>query len=338
MSSAGLYFNRKAVRRFLFGNTESFMELGLMMRKGIPMAEALDNMSCSVSSHRLKAAANLAARRLSSGESSEKVFAGKDMSAFPPKVRYILAAPLQDTTRGILLTDLQQRPANDMNFEASLTYPVFSLCFGTMTILALYMFVFPQMREIFLGLNLESSPLIGLILEFCGSGLLFHLILFVVLFVAILCLAVFLTRRLTNYSKMTDEMHLMRMLAAIPPEHRLSVTDVMAVKLNFPALHASFRRLARGIADGKNIATAAREAGVSDGLTWFLSLGLQDESAESQLLMQASDYYHAGIKNSNDKTITMLEVSSTLFLSSVFGVLTYGLLQMMNAICQGTMQ
>jgi len=200
------------------------------------------------------------------------------------------------------------------------------------------MFVFPQMREIFLGLNLESSPLIGLILEFCGSGLLFHLILFVVLFVAILCLAVFLTRRLTNYSKMTDEMHLMRMLAAIPPEHRLSVTDVMAVKLNFPALHASFRRLARGIADGKNIATAAREAGVSDGLTWFLSLGLQDESAESQLLMQASDYYHAGIKNSNDKTITMLEVSSTLFLSSVFGVLTYGLLQMMNAICQGTMQ
>ena len=338
MTAVGLFFNGEAVRRMLFSSSESFMELGLLMRKGVSMAEALHSMSRSARSSRLTKAANLAARRLSSGESSEKVFAGKDMAVFPPEVRYILAAPLQDTTRGMLIVDLQLRPATGLNFESSLTYPVFSMCFGTLTILALYMFVFPQMREIFLGLRIEGGPFISWILEICGSSSLIHIMLFVALFVGVLCLAVFLTRRLTSFSKMTDEMRLLRMLAAVPPEQRLSVADIMSVKVNFPLLHASFRRMTRGIADGKDVATAGREAGVSDGLTWFMALGLQDQSAESQLLLQASDYYNARINHANEKTITMLEVASTLFLSSTFGALTYALMQMMNAICLGTMQ
>jgi len=338
MNAAGLFLNAESLRRLLANNSESFMELGLLMRKGIPMAEALDRMSRSARSHRLKSAANLAARRLSSGESSDKVFAASNMAVFPPAVRYILAAPIQDQIRGMLIADLQQRPATDFNFEATLFYPVMSMGIGMLTLLSLYMFVLPQMREIFIGLRIQSSPFIAFVFDLCGEGSMLFIIFFIVAFAGFLYLTVFLARRLTDFARKIDEMNLLRMLAAVPVEQRLAVTDIMAVKHNFPAQHANFRRLARGIADGMDVAAASHAAGISDGLAWFVTLGLHDQETESRLLMQAYEYYHASIKNSNEKTVTMIEVASTLLLATTFGAFAYALVEMMNAICVGTIQ
>ncbi|KAF1083581.1 MAG: hypothetical protein GQF41_0359 [Candidatus Rifleibacterium amylolyticum] len=338
MNAAGLFFSAESLRRLLANNSESFMELGLLMRKGIPMAEALHRVSRSARSHRLKNAANLASIRLNSGESSDKVFAASDMAVFPPAVRYILAAPMQDQIRGMLIADLQQRPAGDFNFEATLFYPVMSMGVGMLTLLSLYMFVLPQMREIFLGLRIKSSPFIAMVFDLCGEGSLLFIIFFVSIFAGFLYLAFVLARRMTDFSRKRDEMNLLRMLAAVPAERRLTVTDLMAVKHNFPSQHANFRQLARGIADGMDVAAASRAAGISDGLAWFFALAVHDCGTESRLLMQAYEYYHASIKNSNEKTVTMIEVTSTLLLSTTFGAFAYALVEMMNAICIGTIQ
>ncbi len=326
------------LNHLISNNSEAMMQLGTLMRKGTPMAESFYRISQTAKSQRMRAMATLAARRLSSGEGSDKVFSAGDMAIFPPAVRYILAAPLKDEVRGMLIADLQARPATGFRLEAALFYPVMSLGIGMMTALSLYMFVIPQMREIFLGMHIESGPFIGWLFDICGEGSILYLLLTMVIFAVIIQLVIFVSRRLTDFSKKIDEMNLLRMLAAVPLEERVAVTDVMAVKHNFPAQHANFRRLARALIDGRDVVGASRDAGISDALTWFVALGLQDKNAESRLLQQASEYFNAGIEQANDRTVTLIEVASTLFLSTVFGSLAVALLQMMNAICEGILK
>ncbi|PKL46749.1 MAG: hypothetical protein CVV42_15395 [Candidatus Riflebacteria bacterium HGW-Riflebacteria-2] len=330
--------NLRNLRNFFGGNSEVMMQLGILMRKGIPMAEALHRISQTATSQSLRRASAVAARRLSSGEGSDKVFAASEMAAFPSAVRYVLAAPLKDETRGMLIADMQLRPHSGIQIESALFYPVISLAWGMMTVLAMFMFVLPQMREIFLGLKIQGSSFVTWLFGFSSDGSFLYMVILLAIFAVIIQLVIFMSRRLGSFSKKTDEMNLLRMLAVVPREERVLVIDVMAVKHNFPALHSSFRRMARALADGMDISSASREAGVSDGLAWFVALGLHDKKAGSPLLLQAYDYYNADIKNSNEKTVTMIEVANTAFLSVVFGSLAYALTEMMNAICIGTMQ
>ncbi len=153
-------------------------------------------------------------------------------------------------------------------------------------------------------------------------------------FAAIIQLAILLGRRLSRFSQLIDEVNLLRMLAILTPEERVPAINVMAVKLNFPVLHDHFRRLARSLVEGNDIDIAGRAAKISDLLTWFVALGLQDESSESLLLLQASEYVQTVIEGSVSRTIALLEVASTLFMATIFGALAYALVQMLILITE----
>ena len=335
MSFPGLIFEIQALRYSLLGrNTESLIQLGILLRKGDPLAEALYKVSLSSNSYRIKAAAALAARRLGSGEGCDKVFAAGEMAIFPAATRYILASPLNDETKGRLIADWKYRHRSSFRFESALVYPVVSLCMAAMTSLALYMFVFPQLREIFMGLKVKGTPFVDWMLNRCGGGWFLWDFAFVAAFVFLLQLVVYVSRRISRFPQKVDEMNLLRMLAVLPPEERVHAIDIMSVKHNFPALHDRFRRFARSLRAGSDIGSAGKESGVSDMLTWFVVLGLQDENSEVKLLDEAADYFNASVESSVTKTVSMLEVTSTLFLAVVFGSTAYALMQMMTLLTE----
>ncbi|MBU1107173.1 MAG: type II secretion system F family protein [Candidatus Riflebacteria bacterium] len=314
---------------------ESVMQLGMLLRGGMPLAEAFYRLSQSSAHQRVKSTAGLVARRLSSGEGCDKVFAGSDMAVFSPSIRYILAAPFSDVTKGRLIADWKFRHKNEFRLESALFYPLQSLFIGVMTSLSLFIFVFPQMREIFLGLEVKTTPFVSWLLDMCGEPSLVWHALFIAMFVALLSVVVVLTRRLTRFPQKIDEMNLLRMLAVLPAEERLKAFDVMSVRHNFPALHNRFRMLARAISSGGDAATSSRDAGLDDMLAWFLALGLLEEGSEPKLLLQAGDYLNASVESSADKTISLIEVSSVLFQAIVFGSMAYALVQMMISMTQG---
>lgn len=335
MRSAGLLTNLQTIKNLAGSNSESMLQLGVLMRKGMPMAEALHQVAMTATSRSVKAAASLAAQRLSSGESGDKVFASNEMTIFPPAVRYILAAPLKDETRGRLIADWRVCHKNEFRLETALIQPLQTMMVGLMSSLSLFMFVIPQMREIFSGLSIETPPYMARLFGLYGSDPIVLSVFIGIAFAAVVQLAIFLARRLSRFSQMVDEVNLLRMLAVLTPEERVPTVNIMAVKLNFPLLHGSFRYLARSLAGGSDIDTAGRAAGISDLLAWFVALGLQDKNPESHLLLQASEYVQAGIESSVSKTITLLEVSSTLFMATIFGSLAYTLVQMMILITEG---
>lgn len=325
----------QAMRQRLLGHVSaSIIQLGMLLRKGMPLAEALYRVSLSSASQRLKVVAGLAARRLASGEGCDKVFAGSDMAIFPAAARYILASPLKDETKGRLIADWKYRHRSSFRFESALVYPVVSLCMAAMTSLALYMFVFPQMREIFMGLKVKGTPFVDWMLYRCGGGWFLWDFAFVVAFVFLLQLVVYVSRRISRFPQKVDEMNLLRMLAVLPLEERVQAIDVMSVKYNFPALHERFRRFARSLRAGSDIGSAGKESGVSDMLTWFVVLGLHEENSEVKLLDEAADYFNASVESSVTKTVSMIEVTSTLFLAAVFGSTAYALMQMMTILTE----
>ena len=313
---------------------ESMLQLGLLLRGGMPLAEVFYNLSQSAVHQRLRAVSALAARRLSSGEGCGTVFSGKGMDVFPPAIRYILAAPLSDVTKGRLIADWKFRSKGEFRIGTALYYPVQSMAVGILTSISLYLFVFPQMREIFLSANIKTTPFAAWLLEMCGSGSLNMEVLVIGAFAVLLSFVVLLTRMLTRFPQKIDEMNLLRMLAVLPPEERVKAFDVMAVRHNFPALHGKFRRLARALDSGSDTTTACRDAGLDDMLTWFLALGLVVDSSEPRLLTHAADYLNVTVESSFAKTISLLELSSVLFQAVVFGSLAYALVQMMISMSQ----
>ncbi|HAE40437.1 MAG TPA: hypothetical protein DCG57_17665 [Candidatus Riflebacteria bacterium] len=336
MSLYSLAYKIEAFRYNMFGlNRESIIQLGMLLRKNVPLAEALYRVSQSAVSQRIKSAAALAARRLGSGEGCDKVFAAAEMAVFPAITRYILASPLGDVTKGRLIADWKYRDRRDFRLDTALTYPAISLGMAGLTSMSLYIFVFPQFREIFAGLGVKSTPFVDWMLRRCDGFLLWDFA-FVAGFVFLLQLVVYATRHISGFSQKLDEMNLLRMLAVLPLEERVRAIEVMAVKSYFPALHNRFRRFAQALASGSDIGTAGNAAGVSDMLTWFIGLAINDDSGETTLLDEAADYCNASVESSAAKTVSMLEVASTLFLAVVFGTTAYALVQMMILITEST--
>lgn len=336
MSIAGIT-NWRIIQHYLqTSNRESMLHLGILLRQGKTLAEATQQVSRTARSRRIKTAAALAARRLASGESSEQVFSGRDMSAFPSRVRYILAAPIADRTRGQLIAEWNLLEKSEFSLETALYYPIVTLMVGMMTALALYMFVIPQMREIFLGLQLELTPFVALVMDLSqiANSWISMLVVFAVFGIA-LQLVIFASRRLTGFSKRIDEVNLLRMLAVLPVAERVRIAEMMAVKHNFPVMHDRLRSMFRAVAAGVEVEKACQKAGISDLLAWFIALALHESSSDSTLLDNASNYLYSGITAAASRTATMIEVVSTLFLASLFGGIVYAVFQMLMIITQG---
>lgn len=329
--------NNAAARQPQTRPDEAIFQLGLLLRAGLPMPEAMRNLATSSSEKKIKVAAARSAELLAMGNEHAEVFADPQMTVFSGRVRYILAAPVSDKLKGALLCDWHITMNRWAETMKAMIYPLQSMAIGFFSCLSLFVFVLPQFREICSGLRIELPPfsawLLGLTVGTEGSLIL--VLSAAAILSAGLLLGIYLIRVFYGASAIRDELNFLRMLAAVPANERIRVAVIMSVPLHFPTMHHRFSKFANDFAGGSDINSAATNAGLDLFICWFLNLGLS-ENADPETLSQGASLLEARFDGSCARAISIIEVCSVLLQGLVFGGVAYAVFQLMSVIMLGS--
>lgn len=313
----------------------SMSHLGMLLRSKTPLPQALRQIALSSESRQIKIAAAKAADLLASGHDCAEVFSGSQVNVFPPHSRYILAAPLSDDLKGLLLSDWQRRSNDEFNIKQYLYQPLQSIAIGMLTLISLFMFVLPQFREIMLGLEIRTTGLAQWVIEFASGSDGFAVAVFMPLILVFLLIVVFYVGKSFFMAHETlDEMNFFRMIEKIPVEHRYKVIEIMSASHNFPRLSAKFKKFASAVNNGSEIAPACAIAGLDDFFCWFMQLSMIDEG-NSEILAQGATLLESRLTCSIEKTGRLVEIFSVLIQGLLFGIVVYAIFQAMMSIMLG---
>ncbi len=328
--------NLPAVARVFDKSMPLMFHLGVLLREKMPLPQALRQMAMTADSRSIKTAAASAAEKLSAGHSASEVFAGRDMKAFPAHCRYILAAPLSEETRGRLLCGWQNDSSRAFSFIQYLGYPIQVFLIGLFMVLSLAMFVLPQFREIFAGSGLKMTGLERWVFDlFFAHDILDMLFAAPLLFIVAMMAVFYIARIIFGTRSSFDELSLFRLLSEVPADQRFKVLEVMAVKHNFPALHAKLKSFARAVNGGQAIVDASRESGLNGTIAWFVQLAAAEEEDNTSILEQGALMLETRVNCAMQRAGSLIEIFAVLSQGLMFGLIVYTVFQAMITIMLG---
>lgn len=332
---AGDKFNFDALMRSLDSRDLPVFNLGILLRDGIPLVQALRQVAVNSQNRSIKNSAARAAELLAAGNACAEVFAGSETRGFPAHARFILASPLEDPLKGHLLSSWQPRYPSAFSFTMHLYYPAQSIAIGFLSMLSLVMFVLPQFREIMLGTGLPLNGISGWIIDtFCRSEALLLIFFAPFCIGAILAMVFYIGKFLFGAYDSYDQLNLFRMLSQIPSAQRFRVLEVMAAPHNFPQLARPLKAFARAVNSGESIVPAAEKSGL-DGLTsWFLQLSAID-AGSSLILEQGATLLETRVNCGLERAGRLLEIASVLLQGVLFGGVIFAVFQTMINIMLG---
>jgi len=332
---AGDKFNFDALVRSLDSRDLPVFNLGILLRDGTSLVQALRQVAVNSQNRSIKNSAARAAELLAAGNSCTEVFAGSETRGFPSHARFILASPLEDQLKGHLLSSWQPRYPSAFSFSMHLYYPAQSIAIGFLSMLSLVMFVLPQFREIMLGTGLPLNGISGWIIDtFCSSEALLLIFFAPFCIGAILAMVFYIGKFLFGTYDAYDQLNLFRMLSQIPPGQRFRVLEVMAAPHNFPRLAKPLKAFARAVNSGESIVPAAEKSGLDGLSSWFLQLSAID-AGSSLILEQGAALLETRVNCGLERAGRLLEIVSVLLQGVLFGGVIFAVFQTMINIMLG---
>jgi hypothetical protein len=310
--------------------------IGEMLRSGKPMADVLKIIEKNTVNSRIKNACKHASSQLSQGRKPEEIFRSREFMIFRPSVRYVLSCPLNDRLKGIIICCVETTKFDHPINIGSLFFLLATIFIGAFVFIAKIMFVFPQFKEIMLGLNIEPPTVLKFFFSIDGSNFSLAMLAVLLFFFGFGVIIYYLLKNLAGLKNYSEQARLLDLLASIPPDKRIETIRVLSSKTLFNKLSSNLRSFSTALDSGLSIVEACEEAKFSVLMQWFLCLGLEsnesNESLKSGSLLMNS-VYSGRLK----MIITFIESVGTIFIGLAVGITIYAVFAGMNNLLLGIM-
>ena len=255
----------------------------------------------------------------------------------PDRIIHIIALPISDYTKGILLVNWKYLKFNLKTLFNYVYAPILSIFFGCVVFKLFAHFTFPQLNEILSGLNVERSYYPELLLgpffteEFAKIIILLPVIIFC--FLMLFAKIVFLVK---GAYKLQDRANLLRMLAVLPFNERLSILTMMSEKRIYKSEYLVYRNFTNLLKEGVDINSASDRSGLSSQLGWVMLPTFRNETS-SEVILDVATLFEKRLEYLIDKTGHMLRLLAILFEGALFASCTWVLFSAISDILTGIM-
>ncbi|MCK9456868.1 MAG: hypothetical protein M0R31_06190 [Candidatus Riflebacteria bacterium] len=255
----------------------------------------------------------------------------------PDRIIHIIALPISDYTKGILLVNWKYLKFNMKTLFSHIYPSILSIFFACVLFQSFAQFTFPQLNEILSGLNVERSYypefLFGLFFteEFEKIIILLPVIIFC--FLILFAKIVFLVK---GAYKLQDRANLLRMLAVLPFSERLSILTMMSEKLVYKSEYLVYRNFTNLLKEGVDINSASDRSGLSSQLGWLMLPTFRNETS-SEVILEVATLFEKRLEYLIGKTGHMLRSLAILFEAALFASCSWAFFSAISDILTGIM-
>ncbi|MDD2624294.1 MAG: hypothetical protein PHQ02_05680, partial [Candidatus Riflebacteria bacterium] len=194
---------------------------------------------------------------------------------------------------------------------------------------------FPQLKEIMYGLNVEQSHyaefLLGSVLAEGSAGIV--IMIPVVLFCLLMLFAIIILF-VKGANKLQDRANLLRMLAVLPFNERLSVLAMMSEKQVYRSEYSIYKDFTNLLNEGVDINSAAARAGLNSQLVWLMHPALRNETS-SDVIFDVAVIFEKRLEYLIAKTGHTLRFLAILFEAVLFTSCVWIMCSSLSAILAG---
>ncbi|MFZ2960121.1 MAG: type II secretion system F family protein [Candidatus Ozemobacteraceae bacterium] len=245
--------------------------------------------------------------------------------ALPKWLRALLGSGLADQEMGAIMAARLKSERDEPDIRGGeFSYVAVQIAIASLVFLSLVMFVLPQFKEIFMGLNIRLPMITQLMLGV--SDIMVNYWYFIVLpffigsfFAGKIFPAIgpFFWRRLFQGPEVLTAL---ASLAALPPERVPEVMKILAHPLFLPHAHGIFSDLAEGMARGAPVDAILQRHGLEPLEAWLIRIGI--ETGETRdMFEQAGELLRCRLKHRFIRFKKGVETFLTLFVASVVGTI-----------------
>ncbi|MDD3000224.1 MAG: hypothetical protein PHF29_00535 [Candidatus Riflebacteria bacterium] len=272
---------------------------------------------------------------LESGNVADYNVFKKAFPFLPDRVIHIISLPISDRTKGILLVNWKYIKFSVKTLFSYIYAPILSVSFGCFIFRSCALFAFPQLKEIMYGLNVEQSHyaefLLGSVLAEGSAGIV--IMIPVVLFCLLMLFAIIILF-VKGANKLQDRANLLRMLAVLPFNERLSVLAMMSEKQVYRSEYSIYKDFTNLLNEGVDINSAAARAGLNSQLVWLMHPALRNETS-SDVIFDVAVIFEKRLEYLIAKTGHTLRFLAILFEAVLFTSCVWIMCSSLSAILAG---
>ncbi len=319
----------------LSSKEELVLGIGFILKSGVELCPALKLAAESSENRSVKMSLLKAAKLIHEGNEPIKVFKEGFMSSIPPYARFVLGAPIDSKTKGEILFGWHRFQFTRFKSFIELGLAFQEAAIGGLTITSLFMFVVPQFKEIFMGLNIDGGTLFSILLFLSDNGFGFLLLIFIGVLVIGIAGKGFVASFLGIQSEI-DYLNFVSLLKIIDKEKVGMVVRILSNKTVFPKQHERFKEFSEALMAGESIDTALERSNIDPFFAWFIKLGLVGEMGKESL-EDSAVLLEARIVTRFEMLSAITGVLITLFLGCSFGIIVVGVFSGILAAMNGAM-
>ena len=330
-------------------------QLATLLSAGLPLDEVLSSVAEQIERPTLSRALNRAREEVVQGQSLHLALEAQEQIFSPLYVNMVKVGESSGTLDQVLtqLADLQENQARTRSrIRAALTYPALMGLVGSAVLLALFVFVIPQITRMLDNLGMELPLMTRLLI---GTGNLLSSSWWILLLLAIL--AVLFLLRYARSEKGSLALHrralqlpLIGRLNLFTATARLSRTMATLLQSGVPLLTAldisrgliSNKILRQALADtavsireGEGLAAPLQRSGVFPRLLVQMAAAGEKSGQLENMLLRAAQSYEQQVELSIAALLPLLEPLMILVMGGVVGVVVLAILLPIFQASQG---
>ena len=308
-------------------STNLALYIGNKLCSGVSLPDALKMASEEIDNKRQSSALSTAAYVIKKGESLQYAL-GDYRLKLKQKDRYVLASPIPDKLKGIILRNWSESKYHGSNVISYLMIFLTTFIICNVAFFA-SVFVIPQFYEILMGMNVPINDFFKSIYRI-GPGfiplLMFGFFGFFIFF--IIFSVVF-----NGIKKKQEEADLLSLLASVKRSEQLEILDMMANAKCFPKIFKNIRRVVDSLKQGEKQENSFTNIGLSPYTEWFLNLSYFEK--DRTVLKEGAMIINEKIMLSSLSMIKFIEVLTVILQSTFFALMAYILYFSLNNIVSG---
>lgn len=315
---------------------EALAQLALGLAAGRPLPRALALAATAGEWAPLRQAAAHLTEGLAQGRSLPELLLHPCCHELPPVFRAILGADLPDREKGLILqTRLLAGPASPGSSGADgMAYLVTEFAVGVLVVLQLVMFVLPQFKEIFLGLQ-APLPLLTQVILWASDFVASPAMLLVLLLVPVAGTLLFrCAGHLWGRPHRSQEIaEVLRLLPGISHSRLPYLLTVVGHPVIFPHTGATLRQIGECLLRQEPLDQALATLHADPLAVLLLRLGVQ-RGRSPAFLAEGADLLETRVTASRQRFMTAVESFLILGLGTAVGVITTGVMVPMIAMLE----
>jgi len=259
--------------------SEELHMIGVALISGYTLKRLIGDSSIGLTCRPLKKAFNFLDRAMDAGDSLEEALSNSACNGLPVFARAVLGSRLLDQEKGEML----RAKYHKIDYRSELVsgnspYLVVEFTFILLFFLLMLMFVFPQFKEIFMGLRVELPWMTQFVLgmsDFVISN--WWMLVLIATIIALTVLAVY--PFFTSGAVTAEIMVVLRLLGNIERHRIPNVLEILIHPVILPYTHLYFKEIRVALSEKTDIDACLKPLKLDSMTRWIFRLALQGKGA-----------------------------------------------------------